>query len=159
MNQPEGNSKEAKKLITKAAFKYKNLKRRKEPGSSTLPWRVSNRAEVEVLSENDFELEQEVAKTDEQVNATVVFVMHTNNSIDFTQNKDSEDEDFVIWFENFIFMQWCYLNRTKSFVAVLYLSFCFHKYYCFILLVKYTFQILRFYLRLNTSDALHKQQC
>ena len=65
MNQPEGNSKEAKKLITKAAFKYKNLKRRKEPGSSTLPWRVSNRAEVEALSENDFELEQEVAKTDE----------------------------------------------------------------------------------------------
>ena len=51
---------------------------------------------MEALSENDFELEQEVAKTDEQVNATVVFVMHTNNSIDFTQNKDSEDEDFVI---------------------------------------------------------------
>lgn len=43
--------------------------------------------------------------------------------------------------------------------AFCYLSFCFHKYYCFILLVNYTFQILRFYLRLNASDALHKQQC
>ena len=49
---------------------------------------------MEALSENDFELEQEVAKTDEQVNATVVIVMHTNNSTDFTQNKDSEDEDY-----------------------------------------------------------------
>ena len=86
MNQPEYNSKQASKLIAEAAFKYKNLKRWKQLGSSDTALKsVSDGTQVEALSESNFELEQEVAKIEKQVNATMLFATHTNNSNGFTE--------------------------------------------------------------------------
>ena len=71
------------------------MKRQKQPGSfDTTLKSVPNGMQVEALSENDLKLEQVVAKIEEQVNTTVMFVMHTSNSTDFTRNRESEEEDY-----------------------------------------------------------------